>query len=76
MVVELVVVAGTVLEVDTVFLLQANTSKEKVIIVMAFFMIFVYSLKLRGEDENTKTVTLTDVKSFHLQNIPGGPLVI
>jgi hypothetical protein len=47
-----------------------------VIIVMAFFMIFVYSLKLRGEDENTKTVTLTDVKSFHFQNIPGGPLVI
>jgi len=74
--VELVVVAGTVLEVDTVFLLQANTSKEKVIMVMAFFMIFVCVLKLRAVDENTKMAMLTDVKSFHFQNIPGVPLVV
>jgi hypothetical protein len=75
-VVEVEVVAGTVLDVDTVFLLQANTSKEKVIIVMAFFMIFVYCLKLRAGDENTKITVLTDVKSFHFQNIPVVPQVI
>jgi len=50
----LVVAVGAVLEVDTVFLLQAKTNKEKVIMVMAFFMIFVYCLKLSAEDEKTK----------------------